>query len=111
MPVAPAVNMVDGSGRRGGGRRALLGVADLRMLPEYVFAGLGVAVVPDVVPLVAPGAAAVPLRDTGVAWPLSVVVTHDRDAASRDARLFYRDARPDLDPPTATVSASPYMTG
>lgn len=64
------------------------------MLPEYVFAGLGVAVVPDVVPLVAPGAAAVPLRDTGVAWPLSVV-THDRKAASRDAHLFYRNARPD----------------
>ncbi|WP_256440366.1 hypothetical protein [Micromonospora sp. U56] len=38
----------------------LLELADLRMLPEYVSAGLGVAVVPDVVPVATPGTAAVP---------------------------------------------------
>ncbi|MFE9695199.1 LysR substrate-binding domain-containing protein [Micromonospora sp. NPDC005806] len=70
--------------RRGGARRVLLEVADLRMLPEYVSAGLGVAVVPDVVPLAAPGTAAVPLRDPGLTWPLSIV-THGRKAASRVA--------------------------
>lgn len=57
----------------GSPRRVSVEVADLRTLPEYVSAGLGVALVPDVVPLAAPGTAVVPLHAPGLTWPLSVV--------------------------------------
>lgn len=51
---------MDRAAEAAGAVRVLLEVADLWMLPEYVSAGLGVAVVPDVVPLAAPSTAAVP---------------------------------------------------
>lgn len=65
----------------------LVEVADLRMLPEYLSAGLGVAVVPDVVPLAAPSTVAAPLRDPGLTWPLSIV-THSRNTPSRALRTL-----------------------
>ena len=123
VPIARAVALVDVSGRRGGGRsERSSGWPTCGCCRSTWSAGLGVAVVPDVVPLAAPGAAAVPLRDPGLAWPLSIV-TQDRKAASRDARSciatlapIQRDnvvgtGRTTLDPPTATVSALPYTTG
>ncbi|HWD03737.1 MAG TPA: LysR family transcriptional regulator [Amycolatopsis sp.] len=68
-------------------RRVPVEVADLRMLPEYVSTGLGVAVVPDVVPLAAPGTVVVPLRDPDLTWPLSIV-THERNPPSRALRTL-----------------------
>ncbi|MGW4489962.1 LysR family transcriptional regulator [Amycolatopsis sp. NPDC004368] len=54
-------------------RRVPMEVADLQVMPSYVAAGLGVAVVPDVVRLSAPGTVVVPVTDPALTWPLSVV--------------------------------------
>ncbi|WP_326834491.1 LysR family transcriptional regulator [Amycolatopsis rhabdoformis] len=57
----------------GTSRRVPLEVADLRVMPLYVAAGLGVAVLPEVVPLTVAGTVVVPLADPAPVWPLSVV--------------------------------------
>jgi DNA-binding transcriptional LysR family regulator len=73
----------------GSPRRVTVEVADLRAVPGFVAAGLGVAVVPDVVPLAVPGATVVPLTDVGFTWPLT--------AASRAGRPPSRALRTLLD--------------
>ncbi|MEW2500558.1 LysR family transcriptional regulator [Amycolatopsis sp. CA-161197] len=68
-------------------RRVPVEVADLRVMPLYVAAGLGVAVIPDLMPLTAPGTAVVPLEDAGLTWPLSVV-SHGEKAPGRALRTL-----------------------
>lgn len=56
-------------------RSVLIEVADLRMIPEFVVHGLGVALLPpELVPKHASHLAIIPISDTEITWTLSVVV-------------------------------------
>ncbi len=79
----PFVDMPRGFGNRvvldrafdalGLARRVTVEVADLRAVPEYVRAGLGIAVVPDTPAPEVPDVVVLPLAGAGLRWPLSVV--------------------------------------
>ncbi|MDT8913402.1 LysR family transcriptional regulator [Amycolatopsis sp. PS_44_ISF1] len=71
----------------GSPRRVTVEVADLRAVPGFVAAGLGIAVVPDVVPLAVPGTSVVPLTEAGFAWPLTAV-SHAGRPPSRALRTL-----------------------
>ncbi|WP_033289573.1 LysR family transcriptional regulator [Amycolatopsis jejuensis] len=59
-------------------RRVTIELADVRTIPDYVAAGLGVAIAPGTVPLAIPGTVALPLAKTTLTWPFSVVVSAGR---------------------------------
>ncbi|WP_020658538.1 LysR family transcriptional regulator [Amycolatopsis benzoatilytica] len=59
-------------------RRVIVEVADLRTLPRYVAAGLGVAVTPGTGPRAFPGTVAKDLAGSALTLPLSVVVSAAR---------------------------------
>ncbi|WP_328608572.1 LysR family transcriptional regulator [Amycolatopsis sp. NBC_00345] len=71
----------------GSPRRVTVEVADLRAVPSFVAAGLGVAVVPDVVPLSVPGVIVVPLTEVGFTWPLTAA-SHAERPPSRALRTL-----------------------
>ncbi len=54
----------------GAPRRVIVEVADLRLVPAYVAAGLGIAVVPDLQLLT--GVRTIPLDAPGLFWPLTI---------------------------------------
>ncbi|AUI59715.1 LysR family transcriptional regulator [Amycolatopsis sp. BJA-103] len=54
----------------GAPRRVIVEVADLRLVPAYVAAGLGIAVVPDLQLLT--GVRTIPLDAPGLVWPLTI---------------------------------------
>lgn len=54
-------------------RRVTVEVADLRTVPGYVRAGLGIAVVPDTPGQEEPGVFVLPLAGAGLDWPLNLV--------------------------------------
>lgn len=62
-------------------RRVTAEVADLRTVPRYVAAGLGVAVLPGTARLDHPGVVSIPLADTSLTWPLTVVVSAKRPSS------------------------------
>ncbi|OXM42451.1 LysR family transcriptional regulator [Amycolatopsis alba] len=57
-------------------RRVVVEVADLRAVPAYVAAGLGIAVVPDLRLL--SGVRTIPLDEPGLAWPLTIATRGGR---------------------------------
>ncbi|RSD09559.1 LysR family transcriptional regulator [Amycolatopsis eburnea] len=57
----------------GSPRRVTVEVADLRPVPEYVRAGLGVAVIPDTSVPAGPDVVVRPLAGAGLDWPLNLV--------------------------------------
>lgn len=59
----------------GAPRRVSVEVADLRTVPGYVRAGLGVAVVPDTPAPEEPDVAVLPLSGAGLDWPLNLVTS------------------------------------
>ncbi|WP_037355276.1 LysR family transcriptional regulator [Amycolatopsis orientalis] len=59
-------------------RRVAVEVADMRTVPRYVAAELGVAVLPGTARLDLPGVVPIPLADTSLTWPLTVVVSAKR---------------------------------
>lgn len=59
----------------GSPRRVTVEVADIRTVPGYVRAGLGVAVVPDLEPSADPDVVTVPLAGAGLDWPVSLVTS------------------------------------
>ncbi|GAB3144558.1 LysR family transcriptional regulator [Amycolatopsis stemonae] len=59
----------------GSPRRVTVEVADLRTVPGYVRAGLGVAVVPDTPSPDEPDVVVLPLAGSGLDWPLNVVTS------------------------------------
>jgi DNA-binding transcriptional LysR family regulator len=59
----------------GSPRRVTVEVADLRTVPGYVAAGLGVAVVPDTSGPAEPDVVVRPLSGAGLDWPLNVVTS------------------------------------
>ncbi len=67
-------------------RRVIVEVADLRAVPAYVAAGLGVAVVPDLRLLA--GVRTIPLDAPGLAWPLTLATRGERPPG-RAARLLF----------------------
>lgn len=67
-------------------RRVIVEVADLRAVPAYVAAGLGVAVVPDLRLLA--GVRTIPLEEPGLAWPLTIATRGERPPG-RAARLLF----------------------
>ncbi|MFE5505474.1 LysR family transcriptional regulator [Amycolatopsis japonica] len=69
----------------GAPRRVIVEVADLRAVPSYVAAGLGVAVVPDLKLLA--GVRTIPLDEPGLTWPLTIATRGERPP-SRAARLL-----------------------
>jgi DNA-binding transcriptional LysR family regulator len=54
-------------------RRVVAEVSDLRLVPDYVRAGLGIAVVPDLEIVRGPGLVTVELVDTSVEWLVTLV--------------------------------------
>ncbi|MEU3626048.1 LysR family transcriptional regulator [Amycolatopsis coloradensis] len=60
----------------GAPRRVIVEVADLRAVPAYVAAGLGIAVVPDLRLL--SGARTIPLDEPGLVWPLTIATRGER---------------------------------
>ncbi|WP_181772863.1 LysR family transcriptional regulator [Amycolatopsis pittospori] len=66
-------------------RRVAVEVADLRAVPAYVAAGLGIAVVPDLRLL--SGVRTIPLDADGLVWPLTIATRAER-APSPAARLL-----------------------
>ncbi len=59
----------------GSPRRVTVEVSDMRTVPDYVRAGLGVAVVPDLEPSRAEDVVTLPLAGAGMEWPLSLVTS------------------------------------
>ncbi|NUR94449.1 MAG: LysR family transcriptional regulator [Kribbellaceae bacterium] len=59
-------------------RRIQVEVPELTTIPDYVGAGLGVAVVPDVEVAADPGVAKLPIEDAGLTWTLSVATAAGR---------------------------------
>ncbi|MEV7554609.1 LysR family transcriptional regulator [Amycolatopsis sp. NPDC089917] len=68
----------------GAPRRVVVEVADLRAVPAYVAAGLGIAVVPDLRLLA--GVRTIPLDEPGLVWPLAIATRGERPP--RTARLL-----------------------
>ncbi|MFC9251549.1 LysR family transcriptional regulator [Amycolatopsis thailandensis] len=66
-------------------RRVVVEVADLRAVPAYVAAGLGIAVVPDLRLLA--GVRTIPLDEPGLTWPLTIATRGERPPR-RTARLL-----------------------
>ncbi|OXM50027.1 LysR family transcriptional regulator [Amycolatopsis thailandensis] len=66
-------------------RRVVVEVADLRAVPAYVTAGLGIAVVPDLRLLA--GVRTIPLDEPGLTWPLTIATRGERPPR-RTARLL-----------------------
>ncbi|MFC3450154.1 LysR family transcriptional regulator [Amycolatopsis speibonae] len=60
----------------GAPRRVVVEVADLRAVPAYVAAGLGVAVVPDLRLL--SGVRTIPVDEPGLTWPLTIATRGER---------------------------------
>ncbi|MBB5850683.1 LysR family transcriptional regulator [Amycolatopsis umgeniensis] len=60
----------------GAPRRVIVEVADLRVVPAYVAAGLGIAVVPDLRLLT--GVRTIPLDAPGLVWPLTIATRGER---------------------------------
>ncbi|EWM12578.1 LysR family transcriptional regulator [Kutzneria sp. 744] len=54
-------------------RRVVAEVSDLRLVPDYVRAGLGIAVVPDLEIVRGPGLVQIPLAGTSVEWLVTLV--------------------------------------
>jgi DNA-binding transcriptional LysR family regulator len=59
----------------GAPRRVTVEVADLRTVPGYIAAGLGVAVVPDTPVPGEPDVVVRPLAGAGLDWPLNVITS------------------------------------
>lgn len=94
----PFVDMPRGFGQRAAiddafTRQALprsvqIEVAELKMIPDYVEHGLGIALLPpELVPGARPGLTVIPLRDVEIEWTLSVVVKAV-EATSRTVSAF-----------------------
>ncbi|MFF0339287.1 LysR family transcriptional regulator [Kribbella sp. NPDC004875] len=62
----------------GSPRRIQVEVPELTTIPDYVRAGLGVGVVPDVQLADEPGVAKLPIENAGLSWTLSVVTLAGR---------------------------------
>ncbi|WP_409490768.1 LysR family transcriptional regulator [Amycolatopsis sp. cmx-11-12] len=60
----------------GAPRRVIVEVADLRAVPAYVAAGLGIAVVPDLRLL--SGVRTIPVDEPGLVWPLTIATRGER---------------------------------
>ncbi|MBY3321387.1 LysR family transcriptional regulator [Rhizobium laguerreae] len=94
----PFVDMPRGFGQRAAiddafTRQALprsvqIEVAELKMIPDYVEHGLGIALLPpELIPAARPGLTVIPLRDVEIEWTLSVVVKAV-EATSRTVSAF-----------------------
>ena len=68
----------------GAPRRVVIEVSDLRQVPEYVRAGLGIAVVPDIDPALPDGLVRIPLLDADFIW----LVTLASAAGRRPSRAL-----------------------
>jgi DNA-binding transcriptional LysR family regulator len=69
-------------------RRVVAEVAEIRVIPDYVRAGLGIAVVPDLAVVRPPDLVAIPLAGTAVEWLVSFVCVADRQPSRALATLL-----------------------
>ncbi|MET0136508.1 MAG: LysR family transcriptional regulator [Kibdelosporangium sp.] len=72
----------------GAPRRVGVEVANMSTVPDYVRAGFGVAVVPDLGLDSAPGTARVPLTETGLVWPLTIATRGGKPPSRALQRLL-----------------------
>jgi DNA-binding transcriptional LysR family regulator len=69
-------------------RRVAVEVSDLRTVPEFVAAGLGVAVVPQIAMNPGPATVRLPLLGSDMTWPFTIVTPAGRKPSRALATLL-----------------------
>jgi len=72
----------------GAPRRVVAEIADMRVIPDYVRAGLGIAVVPDTAAVRTPDLVSLQLTDPAVEWEVTLACLADRQPSRALATLL-----------------------